>query len=93
MKEPVTIHVSFSQYDGGYVATSKDCSGLFVSYPTMSKVFESVPRAIKLLFKAEGVDVEVTESTKPEVVLAPDHGLEVAFIAHIANDIRTRPTC
>jgi len=89
MQDSVTIHVSFSQHDGGYMATSKNCRGLFVSHSTISKVLESVPRAIKLLFKAErGLDVEVKEATKPEVVLAPiPGGLEVAFIAHVTKGL------
>lgn len=89
MQEPVTIHVSFSQYDGGYVATSADCRGLFVSNQSFTKVLESVPRAIKLLFKAEhGVEVDVKEVSKPEVVLVPiPGGLEVAYIAHISSGL------
>lgn len=89
MKESVTIRVSVSQHSGGFVATSKDCRGLFVSNSTVTKVLETVPRAIKLLFKAEhGIDVEVTEVEKTGSALFSCEedvsGLQVAFIAKAA---------
>lgn len=84
MDTPAIIHVCFSQYEGGYIATSEDCRGLFVSHSSALKVIQTVPRAIKLLFKAKGVDVEVREDTEHRPHSTDLKGLEVAFIAEAA---------
>lgn len=52
------VKVSIEQYNQGYLATSENLKGLFVSHRTLSKVYDSIPDAIRLLFKAK-YDTEV----------------------------------
>jgi hypothetical protein len=66
MNQPIVIHVNLSQYNGGYVAVGKNYRGLFVSHSSIEKVLQTIPSAIKLLFKADhGVDVKVRQATVP----------------------------
>lgn len=81
--ETSIVKVSFERHNNGYVATSKTFKGLFVSHKTLSKVYDSVPTAIKLLFKAKfNIDVFVEEAQEYS---DGKHGLEdVVFLAKAA---------
>ena len=60
------VKVSFERYKNGYVATSASLRGLFVSHKTLSRVYDTVPSAIRLLFKAKyNLDVLVEEAIDP----------------------------
>lgn len=77
------IRVKFERYKHGYLATSKTMKGLFISHKSLAKVYEAVPVAIKLLFKAQhGIDVQVYEAAgfSDEVENLSD----VAFLAKAA---------
>jgi len=59
------IRVSFERYKDGYVATSSTLNGLFVAHRSLAEVYDAVPVAIKLLFKAMyGTDVSVKEAAE-----------------------------
>ncbi len=67
MAESLHYHrVSFEQYAQGYIATSESLKGLFVSHTSLAKVYEAVPVAIRLLYKADhGIEVSVREALEP----------------------------
>lgn len=77
------VKVSFERYKNGYVATSKTLKGLFVSHKSLATVYDSVPVAIKLIFKAKfGMDVNVEEASE---LSEEKHGLEdIVFLAKAA---------
>ena len=57
------VRDTFERHKNAYVATSASLKGLFVSHKTLSRVYDTVPSAIRLLFKAKyGLDVSVEEA-------------------------------
>lgn len=61
------VRVSYSKRGDWYIATSDDLRGLFVTNPSLSEVYQEIPEAIKLLFKAKyDMNVEVKETSLPE---------------------------
>ena len=77
------IKVSFERYKNGYIATSSSMKGLFVSHNKLSNVYDNVPTAIKLIFKAKyGIDVNVEEA--PDFAEEKHDLKDVVFLAKAA---------
>ncbi len=60
------VRVQYNDGDAGLIyATSVDLPGLLAAAPDMDSLREEIPRVIKALFKAQGVDVEVRPGRAP----------------------------
>ena len=82
--EMTVVTVNFEKYQGGYLATSKDIKGMFITHRNLAKVYAAVPTAIKMFFKATfGGDFDVSEAN-PRLTENPSPIGEIEFIARAA---------
>ena len=60
---PDRLEVRIEEHQSGlFFATSPDLAGLLVAEPDLEGLWREIPKSIKLLFRAQGVEMQVLPS-------------------------------
>ena len=65
--KPIVIIVNVVQQRDWYIATSDDLRELIVTYPSFDIIVQEIPKAIRLLYKAKGIEVIVRDADSPGI--------------------------